>query len=86
MTIGENSIVGAGAVVTRDVPPNVVVAGNPARVVKELDATRAFRKREDLFRGSENYDEFLARYDEFMLEPNTFGEWLRSLLLPTREH
>lgn len=37
VTIGENSVVGAGAVVTKDVPPNVVVAGNPARVVKKLD-------------------------------------------------
>ncbi|MBN2158188.1 MAG: acyltransferase [Spirochaetes bacterium] len=37
VTIGENSIVGAGAVVTRDVPPNVIVAGNPARIVKKLD-------------------------------------------------
>jgi len=36
VTIGENSIVGFRAVVTRDVPPNVVVAGNPAGVVKEL--------------------------------------------------
>ncbi len=35
--IGENSIVGAGSVVTKDVPPNVVVAGNPARIVKKLD-------------------------------------------------
>lgn len=35
--IGENSIVGAGAVVTRNVPPNVIVAGNPARIVKKLD-------------------------------------------------
>jgi acetyltransferase-like isoleucine patch superfamily enzyme len=35
--VGENSIVGAGAVVTKDVPSNVVVAGNPARVVKKLD-------------------------------------------------
>jgi len=31
LTIGANSIVGAGAVVTRDVPPDSVVAGNPAR-------------------------------------------------------
>lgn len=38
VTIGENSVVGAGAVVTKDVPPNVVVVGNPARVVKHLDA------------------------------------------------
>jgi acetyltransferase-like isoleucine patch superfamily enzyme len=36
VTIGENSIVAAGAIVTADVPPNVVVAGNPARIVKEL--------------------------------------------------
>ena len=35
--IGKNSIVGAGAVVTKDVPPNVVVMGNPARVVKHLE-------------------------------------------------
>jgi acetyltransferase-like isoleucine patch superfamily enzyme len=36
VTIGENSLVGAGSVVTRDVPPNVVVAGNPARIIKKL--------------------------------------------------
>lgn len=36
VTVGENSVVGAGAVVTKDVPPNVVVVGNPARVVREL--------------------------------------------------
>lgn len=36
ITIGENSIVGAGAVVTKDVPPNTVVAGVPAKVIKTL--------------------------------------------------
>lgn len=35
--IGEKSVVGAGAVVTKDVPPSVVVAGNPARIVREID-------------------------------------------------
>jgi acetyltransferase-like isoleucine patch superfamily enzyme len=34
--IGENSVVAAGAIVTRSVPANVVVAGNPAQIVKEL--------------------------------------------------
>ena len=37
VTIGENAIVGAGAVVTKDVPDNAIVAGCPARVVKYLD-------------------------------------------------
>lgn len=35
--IGANSIVGAGAVVMRDVPPNVMVLGNPARIVENLE-------------------------------------------------
>jgi UDP-2-acetamido-3-amino-2,3-dideoxy-glucuronate N-acetyltransferase len=34
ITIGENAIVGAGAVVTKDVPDNVIVAGNPARIIR----------------------------------------------------
>jgi len=34
ITIGENAMVGAGSVVTRDVPDNTVVAGNPARILK----------------------------------------------------
>lgn len=36
VTIGENAIVGAGSVVTRDVPDNMVVAGNPARVIRNI--------------------------------------------------
>lgn len=36
VTIGENSVVAAGTIVTRDVPANTVVAGNPAQVVKQL--------------------------------------------------
>lgn len=40
VTIGENSIVGACSVVTKDVPDNTVVVGNPARVIKYLDAEK----------------------------------------------
>jgi acetyltransferase-like isoleucine patch superfamily enzyme len=36
VTIGENSVVAAGSVVTRDVPPNTVVAGVPAKVIKQI--------------------------------------------------
>lgn len=36
VTIGDNSVVGAGSVVTKDVPADVVVAGNPARIIKRI--------------------------------------------------
>jgi acetyltransferase-like isoleucine patch superfamily enzyme len=38
VVIGENAIVGAGSVITRDVPPNVIVAGNPARVLRAINS------------------------------------------------
>jgi acetyltransferase-like isoleucine patch superfamily enzyme len=36
VTIGENALVGAGSVVTKDVPPNTIVAGNPAKVLRSI--------------------------------------------------
>jgi acetyltransferase-like isoleucine patch superfamily enzyme len=39
ISIGENAIVGAGSVVTKDIPPNTIVAGNPARVLRHIVPT-----------------------------------------------
>jgi acetyltransferase-like isoleucine patch superfamily enzyme len=37
ITVGEHAMIGAGSVVTKDVPPRVLVVGNPARVIKKLE-------------------------------------------------
>jgi len=41
VTIGENALVGAGSVVTKDVPPGAIVAGNPARIIKSATKNEA---------------------------------------------
>ena len=45
VTIGENSLVGAGAVVTKNVPPNKVAAGNPARIINTISSL-PYKKKE----------------------------------------
>lgn len=49
VTIGDNSVIGAGSVVTNDIPPNVVAVGTPCRVVREIgekDKKYYFKSRE----------------------------------------
>jgi acetyltransferase-like isoleucine patch superfamily enzyme len=40
VTVGENAIVGAGSVVTKDVAPNTIVAGNPAKFLRHIEQTK----------------------------------------------
>jgi len=44
ITIGENALVGAGSVVTKDVPANAIVAGNPARILRYIEQTTEVTK------------------------------------------
>ena len=85
VTIGENSIVAANAVVTKDVPANVVVAGNPAVVVKELDQEKGFTTREDFFKDPESQARYFDSIDKLVLGDNGFFNWLRALLFPSRK-
>jgi len=82
VTIGENSIVGAGAIVTGDVPDNCVAAGNPARVVKLLDPEQGFTKREQLFADPPALARYMNNFDREYLKNNTLLGWLRTLVFP----
>ncbi|MEP5763982.1 MAG: acyltransferase [Halieaceae bacterium] len=83
VTVGENSVVAANAVVTRDVPANVVVAGNPAKIVKELDPERGFKTRADYFAEPEKLQRFFDSVERDLLAENGFFNWIRALLFPT---
>lgn len=43
ITVGENALIGAGSVVTKDVPPGAIVAGNPARIIKSARGNNGAR-------------------------------------------
>lgn len=59
VTIGENSVIGAGSVVTRDIPAGVVAVGNPCRVLREIGD----RDRERFFKEEPiDWDEINSRY------------------------
>ncbi len=82
VTIGRNSVVAARAVVTKDVPDNVVVAGNPARVVKELDPDREMKTRADYFADPVKLERFFDAVEQDLLGKNGFFNWLRAVFFP----
>jgi acetyltransferase-like isoleucine patch superfamily enzyme len=84
VTIGKNSVIGAGAVVVKDVPANVIAAGNPAQVVKELDPERELVTRASMFENPAELAESTDRIDRYVLHHNRLLGWIRTLLFPRR--
>jgi acetyltransferase-like isoleucine patch superfamily enzyme len=83
VTIGENSIVGAGAVVVNSIPANCIAAGNPAQVVKQLDAEESFITRKQLFSKTSNLFYEMDQLDKELLGKNTLLHWLRYVFFPS---
>ena len=81
--IGKNSIIGAGSVVSGEIPENVVYAGNPAREVKKLDQ-EDFITRKSLFGESSTYLDDLLTIEKKTLENNTFFGWVKSIFWPKK--
>jgi acetyltransferase-like isoleucine patch superfamily enzyme len=84
VTIGENSIIGAGAVVVRDIPANVIAVGNPAAVVRELDSDRPMKTREDWLADPAKLAAQFAEIDWNTMKNNTWLGWLRSIIRPVK--
>ncbi len=85
VTIGENSIIGAGAVVSSDIPAFCIAAGNPAKIVKKLDRNKKIVTRSDRFSDTDVITMQLDANERRSLRHNTFAGWLRYLLFPTKK-
>ena len=86
MTIGKNSIVAAGAVVVKDVPDNVVVGGNPANIIKELDSTIDGLTRIKLFEDPDGLRDLYDQIDIYTLKNNTLSEYFKSKFYRSKKH
>jgi len=82
--IGENSIIGAGSVVVRDIPANAIAAGNPAAVVKYLDTDRPVKTRADWLADPGTLAAQFDEIDRHFMKDNTWLGWIRSLIFPRR--
>jgi len=82
VTIGKNSIIGAGSIVTKDIPPNTIAAGNPAKIIKELDPDREIITRENLYQNPRELSKGFKELDKINLGRNTIFHWLRATIFP----
>ncbi|MBF0231722.1 MAG: acyltransferase [Desulfamplus sp.] len=85
VTIGQNSIIGAGAVVSSDIPPDSIAVGNPARVVRTLDPSRKIITRKDRFGDIDLINMNLDIHERELLKDNTVMGWLRNLIMPMKK-
>lgn len=86
VTIGDNSIIGAGSIVVKDIPANVIAAGNPARVIRELDVEQLNGVREDLFGDPDALAKEMDAIYRYTLHSNSYWGWFKSVFARNRSH
>ena len=82
VTIGQNSIIGAGSVVTSDIPSGVIAAGNPAAPIKQLSDEKKLVTRESIFADLDLLDRKNRAIDEIVLANNSLFGWMRNKFFP----
>ena len=85
VTIGENSIIGARSVVTKDVPANCIYAGNPASFIRNLDEGE-FISRKDFFKDPAKLAHDFDLLDRHTLGKNTLWSWIKSIIWRDKTH
>ena len=83
--IGENSVIGAGSVVTKDIPANVIAAGNPAKPIKPLDPNLPLTTRQDMRGDGIAVAKQMDALERWLRQDNTWWRWFRSKIAPRRE-
>ena len=84
VSIGKNSIIGAGAVVSKDIPPDCISAGNPAKIIKQLNPNEKMVTRADFFHNPEKLFREFDKFDRVILGKNSLLHWMRHLILPKK--
>ena len=82
VSIGKNTIVAAGAIVTKSFPANIIIGGNPARKIGVLDKSQKISGRETMFTGAKDYEKSMAYLKTIKNGPNGFWRWLKGVLWP----
>lgn len=86
VTIGKNSIIGAGSVVVSDIPSNAIAAGNPAKIIKKLDPSETIITRKDRFADVSQMNHMLETSEKENLQGNTLTGWIKSLISPPSQN
>jgi len=82
--LGDNAVIGAGAIVVKDIPANAIAVGNPASVIKYLDADKPIKSRSQWMADPKKMNEYYDAVERAMREKNTLIGWFRSILFPRK--